>query len=104
MASFILSKRTYATCGTYDVDSDPVDEGEDSSTVGTGTEVIDKRPVLLGFFDSRGRTVNGTMLEVDSSGGSPSFVTSELEPTGDLGCFALRSRADFTPQEAKYSK
>jgi hypothetical protein len=103
MASFILSRRLYASCGTYDVDSDE-DGDDDKSPVGTGTEVIDQRPVTLGKLNAKGKLVPGTLLEVDSSGGSPSFVQGDPEAAADVDCFAIRARADFTAQEARLSE
>ena len=76
----------------------------EQSPVGTGTEVIDQRPVTLGETDARGKTTGGTLLEVDSSGGSPAFVKGdELEAAGEVDCFAMRTRPDFTLREAKIS-
>ena len=103
-ASFIISKQLYATCGTYDVEFDPTAGANDhKSPVGTGTEVIDQREVVLGFRESNGRETPGSLWEVDASGGSPAFATNNPEPGGELDCFAIKTRGDFTDQEAKLS-
>ncbi|KAK2605657.1 hypothetical protein N8I77_008481 [Diaporthe amygdali] len=105
MGCFTLSKKLYATCGTYDVDSDPSEGDEERSPVGTGTEVIDQRPVALGKTDVKGKNIGGTLLEVDSSGGSPAFVNGgDQEAAGEVDCFAIRTRSEFTSQEAKLNK
>jgi hypothetical protein len=102
-ASFILSKQLYATCGTYDVEFDSTTSDDNKSPIGTGTEVIDQRPVSLGFKESNGKASSGSMWEVDTTGGAPSFATNNPEPGSDFECFAIKTRGDFTDQEAKLS-
>ena len=102
-ASFILSKQLYATCGTYDVEFDSTMGDENKSPIGTGTEVVDQREVELSYVQSNGTLVHGSLWEVDASGGSPSFATSNPEPGAEKECFAIKTRGDFTDQEAKLS-
>lgn len=105
-ASFILSKQLYANCGTYDVDSDKTNEDTSVGAVGTGTEVVDLRPVTLGRIDTTqgGKFVPGTSLEIDGLGGSPSFTPTlpDLQD-GEVDRFVIRTKGHFTFQEAKLS-
>ncbi|CAJ0548669.1 Ff.00g022820.m01.CDS01 [Fusarium sp. VM40] len=106
-ASFVLSKQLYATCGTYDVDWDSTNADNNVGTVGTGTEVVDIRPVVLGRIDtaSGGKLVPGTSLEIDGSGGSPSFTPMLPDvQDGEVGSFAIRTKSHFTFQQAKLNK
>ncbi|KAG6367304.1 hypothetical protein INS49_001491 [Diaporthe citri] len=94
---FTLSKKLYAICGTYDVDGH-----EERLPAGTGAEVIDYKLVTSGKIDATGKAIGGTLLEVDSSEGSPAFVKGyEQEPVAEADCFVIRTRSEFTSQEAK---
>ena len=95
-ASFILSKQLYVTCGTYDVEFESSDGNK--KAVGTGTEVVDQR--LIRALGSDGGQL-GDLWEVDSKEGSPSFAAPEPQTGGAKGCFAVKTRGDFTTQEAK---
>ncbi|KAM0228816.1 hypothetical protein ACHAPO_010453 [Fusarium lateritium] len=106
-ASFVLSKQLYATCGTYDVDWDSINADSNVGTVGTGTEVVDVRPITLGRIDTAigGKLVPGTSLEIDGRGGSPSFTPTLPEvQDGEVDKFAIRTRGHFTYQQAKLNK
>lgn len=61
--------------------------------------------MTLGKTDVKGKNIGGTLLEVDSSGGSPAFVNGgDQEAAGEVDCFAIRTRSEFTTQEAKLSQ
>ncbi|KAI4155697.1 MAG: hypothetical protein LQ340_000830 [Diploschistes diacapsis] len=91
-ASFVLSKQLYTTCGTYDVEFDIQDNGGGKRLVGTGTEVVDQKHVALGAKSSDGKGIAGSLWEVDTSGGSPSFVGDPADPAAELDSFALKTR------------
>ncbi|RFN46282.1 hypothetical protein FIE12Z_9479 [Fusarium flagelliforme] len=52
-ASFMLSKKLFATCGVYDVEADTSPQNQHRKRIGTGIEVVDQRPVVLGCKDER---------------------------------------------------
>lgn len=97
-ANFILSKDLYATCGTSDVGADGVD---------TGTEVLDQQRVQLAVSAEKsasGKSVLGTRLEVDCSDDTPCFSASTESNQVDDGCFAIRTKNDFTSAKAYASR
>lgn len=98
---FTTTRGIYATCGIYDVE---VDTTSVTPQMGTGIEVIDQRPVILGSKGVDGSRVLGTLLEVETSTGTPSFSKPPLEPGGNIGCFAIRTKTDFTSDDATHSK
>jgi len=103
MGCFTLSKQLYATCGTFDADFGGPGGDDSKSPVGTGTEVIDQRPVVLGSLNSHGTLIPGSLLQVETNSGSPSFISKDPELGGELDCFAIRTKGDFTTQEARQS-
>ncbi|KAH7013048.1 hypothetical protein EDB80DRAFT_680113 [Ilyonectria destructans] len=72
--------------------------------MGTGIEVIDQRPAILGSKKVDGSRVPDTLLEVDISTNTPSFSKPPLEPGGTIGCFAIRTKTNFTSDDATHSK
>ncbi|KAK4182073.1 hypothetical protein QBC35DRAFT_550340, partial [Podospora australis] len=102
-ATIYLRKIWYATCGMYDVDTESTARGVTGNlkakAAGSGTEVIDQREVELGATDNAGVMIHGSSREMECTNGTPCFVKPD-----HMGCFALRTRADFTPQEAKANK
>lgn len=108
-AIFTLSKNWYATCGIYDVVAQDDEDGS-GKKIGSGTEVVDMRRVYLSRTDvsSGGVKVQGTSLEIECANGTPSFATSSAPSSqkieADVGCFVIRTKNDFSSQEAKSSK
>lgn len=103
-ASFMLSKKLFATCGVYDVEADPSPQNQHRKRIGTGIEVVDQRAVDLGCLDEAGRLVRGTTLRIECSDGTPAFTTDEITPSGALGCFSILTGRDFSVKEAKHSE
>ncbi|KAK1244941.1 hypothetical protein MKX08_004570 [Trichoderma sp. CBMAI-0020] len=103
-ASFMLSKKLFATCGVYDVEADPSPQNQNRKRIGTGIEVVDQRPVDLGCLDERGRLVPGTTLQIECSGGTPAFTKEEITPSGASGCFSILTGRDFSVKEARHSE
>jgi hypothetical protein len=103
-ASFMLSKKLFATCGVYDVEADTSPQNQHRKRIGTGIEVVDQRPVVLGCKDERGRPLPGTTLRIECSDGTPAFTTEEIHPSGDFGSFCILTGRDFSVKEAKHSK
>ncbi len=111
-ANIFLPKSWYATCGTYDVDTDStlrqVQAAADKNhlkPIGSGCEVIDQREVELGTRTDAGVEVPGSTLEIECDHGTPCFVKPDtpLNRLGTIDGFAIRTRADFISQEAKAS-
>ncbi|KAF9775584.1 hypothetical protein IL306_006292 [Fusarium sp. DS 682] len=104
-ATFILSKTLYATCGIYDIESEPAQTQTGAKHIGTGTEVIDQREVTLGRKEG-GKIVPGTLLEIECADGIPAFAKTPPGPgaPGGEGCFAIQTKGGFTNQEAKLSR
>ncbi len=110
-ANIFLPKSWYATCGTYDVDTDSVirqaqaADKDHLKPVGSGCEVIDQREVELGTRTETGVELPGSTLEIECGNGTPCFVQPDapLARMGAADRFAIRTRTDFTPQEAKAS-
>lgn len=109
-ANIFLPKSWYATCGTYDVDTDSTVRqvqaaDKNLKPIGSGTEVIDQREVELGARDTAGVELPGSTLEIECMNGTPCFVKPDppLKRVGSFDRFAIRTRTDFTPQEAKAS-
>ncbi|KAK4230286.1 hypothetical protein QBC38DRAFT_469939 [Podospora fimiseda] len=108
-ATIMLPKGYYATCGVYDIDSEPDDPNAVQGRATTGTEVIDNRTVQLTSPVNATVKSVGSSLWVDCKTGTPRF--SE-KPAGDLspavianpGCFAVRTSSDFTSTKAKSNK
>ncbi|KAF5003953.1 hypothetical protein FDECE_9542 [Fusarium decemcellulare] len=93
-AYFTLPKSPlYAVCGmSYG--------GE--STVETQVEVLDTRPVEVGRKADDGSLVLGTTLELVIKRGTPNFANKpDIPPTGNEGCFCIRTSSDFTHSEAR---
>lgn len=103
-ASFMLSKKLFATCGVYDVEADLSPQNQHRKRIGTGIEVVDQRPVVLGCSDERGRPIPGTTLRIECSDGTPAFTKEEITPSGVPGCFYILTGRDFSVKEAKHSK
>jgi len=101
LASFMLSKQLYATCGVYDVETDPSPHNHYRKRIGTGIEVVDQRAVSLGTKNKDGSAVNGTTLRIECSGGTPAFTEDILASSGALDCFAVVTGNDFSSKEAK---
>ncbi|KAI8627447.1 hypothetical protein F5Y19DRAFT_465904 [Xylariaceae sp. FL1651] len=83
----------YAICGTsYG--------GE--TTVETRVEVLDTRPVQPGLRGDDGVLVPGTTLELILRKGTPNFANKvDTPPSGDEGCFCIRTCSEFTHSEAR---
>ncbi|KAM0478564.1 hypothetical protein ACHAPX_005153 [Trichoderma viride] len=103
-ASFMLSKKLFATCGVYDVEADLSPQNQHRKRIGTGIEVVDQRPVVLGCSDERGRSVPGTTLRIECSDGTPVFTKEEITPSGVTGCFSILTGRDFSVKEARHSE
>lgn len=103
-ASFMLSKKLFATCGVYDVEADPSPQNQHRKRIGTGIEVVDQRPVVLGCSDERGKPVPGTTLRIECSDGTPAFTKEEITPSGVLDCFSILTGRDFSVKEARHSE
>ncbi|KAF4337524.1 hypothetical protein FBEOM_8622 [Fusarium beomiforme] len=104
-ATFILSKQLIATCGIYDINSDISDPPDPKKKpVGTGTEVIDQRYVDLGSKALDDTLIPGSFLEVDCSSGTPSFSKASTDPSATVGLFAVKTKPDFTLQQAVSNK
>ena len=100
----MLSKKLFATCGVYDVEADTSPQNQHRKRIGTGIEVVDQRPVVLGCKDERGRSLPGTTLRIECSDGTPAFTTEEINPSGDFASFCILTGRDFSVKEAKHSK
>ncbi|KAK4124716.1 hypothetical protein N657DRAFT_679551 [Parathielavia appendiculata] len=111
-ANIFLPKSWYATCGTYDVDTDSTARQVQAADknhlkpIGSGCEVIDQREVELGTRTDAGVEVPGSTLEIECDNGTPCFVKpyTPLTRLGAIDSFAIRTRTDFIPQEAKANK
>ncbi|OBS23316.1 hypothetical protein FPOA_03865 [Fusarium poae] len=104
-ATFVLSKQLIATCGIYDISSDVSDPPDPKKRpVGTGTEVVDQRYVDLGSKELDGTPVAGSYLEVDCSSGTPSFSRASTHPLAGIGAFVVKTKPDFTLQQAASNK
>jgi hypothetical protein len=103
-ASFMLSKKLFATCGVYDVEADPSPQNQHRKRIGTGIEIVDQRPVVLGSSDERGRPVPGTTLRIECSDGTPAFTKEEITSSGAPGCFSILTGRDFSIKEARHSE
>ncbi|KAL7902147.1 hypothetical protein HDV63DRAFT_399256 [Trichoderma sp. SZMC 28014] len=103
-ASFMLSKKLFATCGVYDVEADLSPQNQHRKRIGTGIEVVDQRPVVLGCSDERGRPIPGTTLRIECSDGTPAFTKEEITPSGVPGCFYILTGRDFSVKEAKHNQ
>ncbi|KAF9871807.1 hypothetical protein CkaCkLH20_10741 [Colletotrichum karsti] len=87
-AYFTLPKSPlYAVCGTsYG--------GE--STVETQVEVLDIRPVEVGHKADDQTLVMGTTLDLVIKRGTPNFANRpDIPPSGNEGCFCIRTSRDF---------
>ncbi|KAF4453770.1 hypothetical protein F53441_3596 [Fusarium austroafricanum] len=104
-ATFILSKQLIATCGIYDISSDVSDPPDPKKKpVGTGTEVVDQRYVDLGSKELDGTPVPGSFLEIDCSSGTPSFSRASTHSSAGVGAFVVKTKPDFTLQQAASNK
>lgn len=96
-AYFTLPKSPfYAVCGTsYG--------GE--STVETKVEVLDSRPVEVGYKADDQTLVAGTTLELVIKRGTPNFANRpDIVPSGHEGCFCIRTSSEFTHSQARAGK
>ncbi|KAK9418683.1 hypothetical protein SUNI508_07940 [Seiridium unicorne] len=110
-ANIFLPKAWYATCGTYDVDTETATRQvtaavKNRKVVSSGTEIVDQREVELGSLTDTGLQLPGSTLVIECSDGTPCFATSDqtIPRAGALDHFAIRTLTDFTAQEAKANK
>lgn len=103
-ASFMLSKKLFATCGVYDVEADPSPQNQHRKRIGTGIELVDQRPVVLGCSDEWNRPVYETTLRIECSDGTPAFTTQETTPSGVPGCFSILTGRYFSVRKARHSE
>jgi hypothetical protein len=86
----------HAICGTRNYDI---------STDGVQIEVVDHRPIILGKTDHEGRLTAGSTCAISVKDGSPQFDSRQPLPgLGDKDTFCMRTKTDFTFQDAEAGK